>query len=272
MFKSFILTFLLLSMAGCMSKDTSTTNGAINTAAPYVWGDATFPKELKVSTSFDSGEVTNIQDMATAWKTALSDKKTFFSFNGTTSEATDTMNSLDSLRDDVMAIYKVNRWPSSLDSGALAITQIFGVRQNIGKSSEYVSIIHADILINYDIFNFDTADSGEGYDLRTVLLHEMGHFLGLQHRTQDPDTTVMYKSIGRSTAKRAPRSIDISDLASKYNISLGVAPASAQTLKVFAPEPDSASETVRILMELRADGECLHKIENTIIHRHKLKL
>lgn len=268
---------ILLTIIACVpsAKEATTTSGNINANAPYLWSDKAFPKKISISTAFTEAEVTNITDMSTAWKTAVEDKRTFFAYEAETPEITNSVNSMDSLLDNVMGIYKTTHWPPSLPGSALAVTQIFGRRYNIGSEKEFVNIEHADILVNYHIHRFDTSDSGPNYDLRTVILHEMGHFLGLQHKStySDPSESIMYPSIGSTTAKRAPRSIDAADMASKYGITLdaAVTPTAAAMVKrpvEYKVDPRETGEMVKILIELHADGECVHKMNGTIYQRH----
>jgi len=251
--KWYLLFIPLLTLSSCnKSSSSSTTTAASSSTAPYLWSQADFPKELSLSVDFDAQESTNIHDMSSAWDNAFSPAKTFFNFNATTPEISSTITSLDELRDNIMGVYKTTTWPSTLPESALAITQIFGLRHNTGSASEYVDILHADILVNYDNHSFQTGDTGASYDLQTVILHEMGHFLGLKHRTDiSSSSTIMYPSIstGFAAAKRAPRSADVTAMTSLYET----------TPHSLALMPISAGEEVRIIVELHADGRCIHK-------------
>lgn len=272
--------FIAILFSGCIAKPVTkeTTSGSINSSAPYMWGDQNFPKTLQISSDFSAAEVTNFTDMATAWELALENKVNFFDFGARTPEISSSVNNLDSLYDGVMGIYKTTSWPVDVSASALAVTQIFGRRHNVGSSSEYVSIEHADILINYDIHSFDTVDSGPGYDLRTVVLHEMGHFLGLQHRASSypRSDSVMYPSIYSYETKRAPKSVDTADLAYKYSVSLSTALASSGAIvsDSVLPKyvPKDIGENVKILIELNRNGECIHKENGAEVRRHQIQL
>lgn len=272
------LTFLLFIFSCVPTKETVTTSASINSKAPYKWSSLTPPKEISIASSFTTSEVSNIVEMSDAWRSALEDEQEFFVYSDRTPEITNSLNSMDSLLDDVMGIYKTTNWPSSLYRSALAVTQIFGRRYNVGSESEFVKIEHADILVNYDDHQFDTTDSGPNYDLRTVILHEMGHFLGLTHKSDksDKNASVMYPSITSDINKRAPKDIDIADIASKYNITLSsnVSPAARAMVRrspvEYVSDPREAGEMVKILFELRADGECVHKMDGAIYERHHI--
>ena len=256
------------------TKVEDTTSGKSSKEAPYLWQDKAFPKLVKISADFSANEITGINDMSTAWKTALENKVTFFNHSGgTTTEKTNALSDLDDLYDSEMAIYKTINWPLSLPGSALAVTQIFGRRYNVGKSNEFVDIEHADILVNYDDYDFYTTAKDPNkseFDLRTVLLHELGHFLGLQHRTSS--NSVMISSVSHLTINRAPKSLDKTDMADKYDIAItGGAPALlGEGRETYSKKV--AGESIKILIELHASGECIHKIDGAVVERHPAHL
>jgi hypothetical protein len=283
--KQFVLFISLVLIGGCVPKTNvvETTPSNIKSSAPYLWSDNSFPRTIHISSNFSTSEVQNITAMTQAWTTSVQSQKTFFSIAPQrTSEITNSLNSMDSLLDSVLGIYRTTRWPPSLPGSALAVTQIYGRRYNAGTENEFVNIEHADILVNFDIHRFDTADSGPNYDLRTVLLHEFGHFLGLGHKSvyAERNESVMYPSISSSEAKRFPTSIDIADISQKYGIQLsnggGVTqtamPRLAQTrpARTYYVDPQEMGEEVKIILELHSDGDCVHKENGTIVRRHSL--
>lgn len=260
-----------------------TTSGNINASAPYMWSLSAFPRDLKISTAFSAAEASNITVMASAWETSLENKKNFFkdvpaasTTLATTTEVDQVNLDLDSLGDDsVNGVYKITRWPLELPSSALAVTQIFGRRYNVGDSNEYVRIEHADILVNENLYDFRTGGAqANTYDLQTVILHEMGHFLGLAHRSSGSNS-IMIPSIGSSTVARAPTNLDAADMASRYSISLGTGASSAimadKPLFKYAPNNADVGTKVKMLIELHANGECVHKENGVVIQRHSAK-
>ena len=289
--RSLLIPFTILLLAGCtpsaeVTSGSSSSGKAINHEAPFIWGNKIFPKTIHISSSFSEPEATSMGEMATAWKTAVANQKTFFAI-GTAGNNNYNINDTDG----ILGVYKVTNWPADVSDDALAITQLFGRRYNVGDTSEYVSIVEADILINYKPgrygFTFDTVDEGTGYDLRTIVLHEMGHFLGLQHvptYDQRPDnernlgraaykeTSVMYPSVSEIEQKRIPQPKDISALVNKYNISSGSAPAMVASAGHYQPKNNDPGKNVKIVIELRASGECVHKENGALVRRHQLNL
>jgi hypothetical protein len=275
------LNLLILLVSCTPSGQVVESGAAINQEAPYIWESKVFPKTLRISTSFNEDEVEAIKEMGSAWSDSINNTKTFLNVDSTTSNIFDADSP-----DRVLGIYKSLTWPDDPElKSALAITQLYGRRHNIGDPDEYVGIEHADILVNYASgFEFDATDDGQydGYDLKTVVLHEMGHFLGLQHipvyydrpdedenltLNQYKATSVMYPSISGTEVKRSPKPKDIDQLTSKYSISSAVAMAAR-----FKPKANDPGENVKIVIELRANGECLHKENGALVRRHQIKI
>lgn len=291
--------FAVLFLSAC-NKSGEVTEGSSSSAkrnaeAPYVWGNQTFPKVIRVSTSFtDPKEVAAIQEMADAWKTQVGNIE-WIKLGAAIATPYDINED-----DGIIGIYKATTWPADISNDALAITNIFGRRYNIGDSDEYVKIVEADIIMNYSkrsngnpnfIFDYlEPSDPGYvdsyGYDFRGVVLHEMGHFLGLQHIPtwyERPESehavekedyrasSVMYPSVSTSDAKRVPQSKDRNALAYKYGVS-GAGSFIAARAPAYAPRNNDQGEHTRIVIELRKSGECIHKEDGAVVKRHQIKL
>lgn len=276
MYRLLLLAFLVSCVPS--GKEEVTSGGAANPNAPSRWPLGVFPKTMRFSNQFTTAELAELQSAALSWSTHAGAGTVFIaSSTAPANLVTDrsTVGNLDSLLDGVFGVYKATTWHRDLPNSALAVTQIFGVRRNGGDSDEYVEIVEGDILVNYDDFPFLPEENG-GYDLFTVMIHENGHFLGLNHNYNF--NSVMYPSIGYSTFYLQPGAFDVSSIQSKYNISTGGAgPAAAR--RIASVEPASTREDVlksgkgvRITLELHAHGECVHKIDGTRVGSHPVKL
>lgn len=285
-----LLLALLFTISACQPQakvSSGASSGSSDPNAPYIWRNKTFPKQLNISSDFSVAERANITDMSTAWDTSVTNQKNFFSYGALTSDKSNAANP-DDLYDSEFGVYKTTTWPTEIPNDALAVTQIFGRRYNVGDSDEFVAIEHADILVNYDDFDFDTNDDAidEGYDLQTVVLHEMGHFLGLSHikRYSSRDSayaamseaaykasSVMYPSISGSESKRVPQTQDSNNLIYKYISGTAVGAITSGAQKYQQRKDDPGLE-VKVMMELKATGECVHKENGAVIGRHRLNL
>jgi hypothetical protein len=121
--------------------------------------------------------------------------------------------------------------------------------------------------VNDHNFNFRTGNTGGGFDLQTVVLHEMGHYLGLPHKSGN---TVMVPYIDSTDNHRAPTSIDITDIATKYgiNLSSGSSSAISTNQPQYVPNAGDTGKQIKILLELHESGECVHKENGAVIQRH----
>lgn len=215
--KALILVLnIVVLMTGCdsaVNSELSSGSSRGSTAAsslPTRWSSASvFPLNIQMSTDFSNEEISAISDSADVWSEEQGNGADFFA---QTTENISPKSNLDSYNDSVFGIYKIFSWPSELPSGALAVTQIRGLQR-----SSSIQITHADILVNYDFFDF-TTDGAWGYDLQTVLVHELGHFLGLGHENSSTSESVMFPSIGRFTVNQTPHDNDIDNLSAKYGL------------------------------------------------------
>jgi hypothetical protein len=239
-FLSFILCFI-----SCIPQEVEQSN---NTQISK-W-NRSFPIALKISDDFDAVEINEIETSSGNWDKGLNNGQKILDVSQTTNSKS---NNLNSYQDSEFGIYKVFNWPSELPDGALAVTQLFGTRRNIGSSTEYIEINHADILVNYDSdFEYFTT---YGYDLQSVVLHEMGHFVGLFHENSAPEESVMYPSISRWPPNRLPKQNDINNLKKLYNFSNTIQAASVDRGIASSGSSTQTTEAVVILFEMRADGK-----------------
>ncbi len=231
---------------------------------------------VKVSTSFTDDFVAGdldadgrnpMEQMMNAWN-ASTTNYTFFDIDNLTTSNKDYTSLTSFKSDGEFGIYKSTDWFSNVSSSALAVTQYFGYRRNAGSSSEYVELYHADIIVNYrdHSFTLDASDNN-AYDLHTVILHELGHFIGLAHESDYSSDAIMLPYLGRSESKRALATKDADNIRSLYNVSTLSAGNFALKARSFFTdqEPD---EAIRGVIELRANGKCHHYINQKLTHIH----
>jgi len=255
------LTFIgILSACGPQNEEAFTSSPSISSGsdlAPSKWSSPAqaFPLQLSMSNDFNTTEVAAIQSVADEWSVSTKSSSQFFDTTNFISEK--SSDDLNTYKDGEMGVYKLSSWPSSLPPTALAVTQIFGLRKNAGSPHEYIEIQHADILVNYQNFSFSSS-GGFGYDLQTVLLHEMGHFLGLYHDNSSVDESVMYPTISRFTDNRVPRSRDIANIATKYETSGVVAASVDPSAAIFM---SSSSDGLPVDFLAAPDEEVVMRFE-----------
>ena len=191
--------------------DSDSRSSASSSDLPTRWGSTSvFPLNIQMSNDFDNTEITALSASADVWSDEHGNGANFFAQSATNISPKSTLSGYN---DSVLGIYKIFSWPNDLPTGALAVTQIRGLQR-----SSYIQITHADILVNYDFFDFVT-DGAWGYDLQTVMVHELGHLLGLDHAGSSTAQSVMFPSIGRFTINQTPRELDIETLSSTYGLS-----------------------------------------------------
>lgn len=102
--------------------------------------------------------------------------------------------------ENVNALVFVSDWRATgLGSSALAVTTLtFGATTGV--------IRDADLRVNLSL-PLTTADAGPGNDLPTILLHEVGHVLGLDHSSDR--SAVMWYSAGRGERRRVLQPDDL---------------------------------------------------------------
>lgn len=272
MLRLFILLSFIYSCVPAQNEGL-TTAAQSNPFAPSQWNKAGFPKQIRLSKEFTDTEASELTAAVNSWNTHGS--YNFSSVSSTKVNDRSGVSNLNSLFDGEFGIYKAVNWHSQLPSTALAVTQIFGVRQNVGTTSEFIEIVEGDIIINW---TFPYAPTNPlGYDLFTVTLHEMGHFLGLGHITNYALQSVMYPSIGYSTFYLRPGNEDIKNIKNKYNIGAQVlgarSPASAPSTAPSTKEDVlNSGNGVKILLELHNDGSCRHYLNDELTHQHQVQL
>jgi hypothetical protein len=284
-------TILPLLLFSCMKQETtkrqaiggSTANLDVKWSAASLGGSGinlvlgdSIVNDQFVGADNDADGHNPVDQMLKAWN-ASNGSLTFFQVPATQVANREYANIKQYENDGEQGIYKSPNWFTDVDSRALAVTQYRGIRRNIGTSSEYVELTHADIILNYRDYNFTTdANSGAAYDFHTVIVHELGHFIGLGHTSSGADS-VMSSTLSIFDSDRSPSALDQQNLATNYGTAaltagasrvIASAISSGPVEKVLPPSAIEDSEGVHGLIELRVDGSCHHYENGELIESH----
>lgn len=268
-------TFLVLTITGC--KQTKTvTQSALNLPSSCIigkWSDSSLPLNLKMAGDFtgdftaadyDADSLNSLEQMAKKWNTAATRTLITVPFAAATVN-TNTFSSTSSFKDSEIGIYKSINWFSNVSSSALAITQFFGVVTSSPGLGQYIELTHADIIANYRDYNLKFTmpnNPAVEFDVPTVILHEMGHLLGLCHETKKPSIMAPYYL----TVQRSLQAYD-ADLIKDIYVDGTISAFSVKNSNSNAiSEPDGT--IVRGIIELHKDGKCIHSVNGKKIYEH----
>ncbi|MCY4523666.1 MAG: matrixin family metalloprotease [Halobacteriovoraceae bacterium] len=229
---------------------------------PAKW-DANYLRSIggiTVSISHDFGELDGLQynedglhmfeSMAKRWDDAVP-WIDFFSF------PFDMVNNLDyssekAYKDNQMGIYNSTSWKISDDPTILAATSYYGKTRN-----GYKVLTHVDIIVNdkYHNFTFDPNEWGKFY-LPCIILHELGHMVGLPHSNEEG--SVMVEATHHGNNKCDLSLMDIQNIRDKYSDSNNSrSPASSYTEDY--QENERHGEVYFGTHKLRVNGSCIHE-------------
>lgn len=286
---NFIL-LLLLVLSGCKSEQSGTRSiaSASEMCGRYRWDESRLPLKLSIDkelndsfgSSFPTAE--GITKSLKSWEDAIQ--------RGSGTIFSPTINFLDSSPEhndialyrtdkdagnDVLGIYLSRNWMSNQSSQALAVTYY---TITVNNAAGLYSLSSADIIFNFRDHNFvfreddgDIQDYMPGtpirrqYDFRTVLVHELGHFIGYCHVDEKQYPSVMqpyYDGKNRSLT-----SYDKSYIKNLYSSS-----ALSVKAKEKTPVDPKDTEEIHFVVELLADGECNHYQEGKKFYSHKVDL
>lgn len=274
----FTLITLLLN-SGCKQSGTeSVSSGSpnIQPGACYIgkWTNLSTPLSLKMSSEFSSdftgadlvGGLNPIEQMAKAWNDSVAPTVSLFQLPFGTAGTTGSSN-LTSFRDGEMGIYKSHTWFSNVSANALAITQFYGIVRSDGNLGTYVDLTHADIIVNYRDFGSDFTMTGNpmiDYDLPTIVLHEMGHFLGFCHESYANSIMAPYYF----TTQRNLKTFDINKTRALYLNNQNYTAFSSKTNSKTNAINTPVGTEVKGIIELSSNGHCRHFINGKLISEH----
>lgn len=208
-----------------------------------------------------------LEQMAKQWNDPVAGSKTLITVPFPAA-ATTGYTSTSSFRDSEIGIYKSYNWFANVSSSALAITQFYGVVTSSPGLGQYIELTHADIIVNYrDYGSRFTMGSNPmiEFDLPTVVLHEMGHLLGLCHESTKTSIMAPYYL----TAQRSLQNFD-KDIIKDIYVDGAITGYSVKNNNTNAISSPKGTE-VKGIIELHADGKCKHFVNGKKIFEHMVK-
>lgn len=253
--KRLLFTFMLGSLVACVNQaETSKISIPPQVVPPTTyqtvdlhWDSANTPLQMRISQNFSADEKQKMEDMQSEWNNSGT-QLTFFA-TSSTAVANKAPANLQDFYDDELGIYKMSTWYSEIGASSLAVTQFFAIRRNVGTATEFMEIIHADILFNDQNFDFATDGSPGKYDLPSIALHELGHVLGLKHESSL--SSIMYPYLATATLHRTLPALDIDNIRDLYGASRSALSVSTHALQSLPPLEGSM---VRGIIEVKTDG------------------
>ena len=170
-----------------------------------VWNIKDFPLTIYVPVEMDQYKDA-INAAAQTWEDGIGMPVFNFVFDDITKPNTQWTNSSNSLYDSYKGIFKETSWSfTNLDNGVLAFT---------GTLSTNGIYQQADILFNFKTYKFGDVvldpTLQTTVDFQSVITHELGHFIGLDHVSIDDDpNSIMNPTLTKGTAKRKLSTRDI---------------------------------------------------------------
>ncbi|MBF0298428.1 MAG: matrixin family metalloprotease [Oligoflexia bacterium] len=234
------------------------------------WSASNLPLDLRISDAFNSSEIALVTNSVNTWEAATLNKINFFNVNSTLVANKTFSTIFESLDDSEMGIYKSTTWFAGESSQTLAFCVFEGYIINKDMPNEYLRLSNFDIIFNYRDHQFRTTDapSGNKIDFLSVLIHEMGHSIGLNHSPSGYTDSIMKPSISPLENIHQLSAFDEDTIRDLYADLIAAAGPSGMNDN-NSPEAQSASESnsvpngilVRGYRSISVDGT-----EKTIYH------
>ena len=240
------------------------------------WDPRSFPLTVSYAEDFqgdfdraDDGDGLNpLQEVLMEWNRASPLERDFFETETPVTAAIDRADSGAYEADGRIGIYKSLRfrhWPEVRGDGtpvAMALVQL----TKASSDADDCFIANANIVFNHRHFDFffgGNDDRGPWKkDFRTALRHEVGHLLGLDHRTGDSVMVASHSGVVRVTET------DRRDARALYED----APTAPGHMPVprFSPDGPYPPAALTEVRAFHADGVCRHTRDGRTVLEHRL--
>lgn len=262
--KGILITFIFILLMGCeqpVEEETLFEDKAPSTLNQdpteeldqkkivYKWLSSELPVKLKFDHGYHKDHKDVLRDSYEIWNQAAG--KQVLKFGGLTKNASFSKIEDYYNKDKwTFGIY-INNQKTNMPANTLAVTQIIAQYSHSDNLSEHYEIVHADIIFNEYDFDFSVQQEPNTYDFQSVLLHELGHLLGIINHS-DTKESVMFPKLSMEQVENSLYNKDINDIYNLYGRDV-----SQRSVKVPTRTP---SELVTIIIELKSNGEEVKKI------------
>lgn len=181
------------------SADADDCGFVVNSHGQRVSWQKNLPVYVHVHPDYPATYIQSLYQAGQVWNQALG--TTAFNFIESNSESTTKP-----ARDSRNVIYYASTWTQNQQYQAL--TTLYWKKNQIFET---------DMNINASNFTFETevtSSPAKAIHLESLLVHELGHMLGLKHRSQLP--TVMYESLSSGAIRTTLSSSDLNSIKCEY--------------------------------------------------------
>lgn len=269
-YRIFLLCFTLL-LFSCEEETQPQQSFGEVPSGRLLWHPGQFPTGSKIQLSLseefeteiigaESDLTDTVLDISMQWDDSVS-KIDFFTTSPNIVSNLDYANLesyWDASHQTKIGIYLHYDWFTEIPSQAVAITQFYAVVDTF-QGKPYYRLLHADIIFNArnHSFSMDPSDTHH-YHFPTVLMHEMGHLLGLDHNFDYSSGSVMIPSFSSMYYQNNLSVADQNKIERKYRFfnSSGTNAIRFSRNNNFSLR---GKKIKRFISYLYADGTCDHK-------------
>ena len=197
-----VLSIFMQACAPKVSPQESCNFVMSNESQRVSWSGSTGPVVLYVDSSVPPEYFDSIQTAVSTWNKRLD--REVLKVGGWSSQYPNEK------QDGVNVIYFVRNWPEASKTKQ-AITTIHWAGDRI---------FEADIRVNgnpqHFLYSTSLIPEPLKVDFESLMLHELGHVLGLEHPKLEIDGTVMARRLDDGVSRRVPAPLDVADLKCEY--------------------------------------------------------